>query len=82
MLLRLAPLDERHPQLAALMRGPVALFAIEPKERLLSSGLLLAAKRESETVNHWRVDHDGQPLVFKPFAGITTERYRLYQTIA
>jgi hypothetical protein len=82
MPLRLAPLDERHPQLAALMRGPVALFAIEPKERLLSSGLLLAAKRESETVNHWRVDHDGQPLVFKPFAGITTERYRLYQTIA
>jgi DUF1680 family protein len=30
MALRLAPLDDRHPQLVALLYGPVALFAIEP----------------------------------------------------
>lgn len=82
MPLRLAPLDERHPKLAALMRGPVALFAIEPQEEHLSKGLLLAAKRESEARNDWRVNPEGHSLLFKPFTEIATERYRLYQRIA
>ena len=82
MPLRLVPLDKQHPTLTALMRGPVALFAIEPNEQRLTSNLLLAAKRESETRNSWRVNHEGHSLIFKPFTEIATERYRLYQTLA
>ncbi|MGH9596427.1 MAG: hypothetical protein ACRD3K_06480 [Edaphobacter sp.] len=37
MPLRLAPIDERHPQLVALLHGPVALFAIEPVPQTITS---------------------------------------------
>ena len=81
MPLRLVPLDPQHPRLVALMRGPVALFAIEPGKAPLSDRLLLAAKRTSETGHDWKIDTASNPLLVRPFAGITTERYRLYQEI-
>ena len=81
MPLRLVPLDPHHPRLVALMRGPVTLFAIEPANTRLSARLLLAAKQTSETGNDWKIDTGSTPLLMRPFAGIATERYRLYQEI-
>jgi DUF1680 family protein len=79
MPLRLAPLDKRHPDLVALMRGPVALFAIQPAPQTISKQALLSARRASASSRDWLVATDTEPLVMKPFPAITTEHYRLYQ---
>src|SRR5271154_5048936 len=44
MPLRLAPIDERHPGLVALLYGPVALFAIHPGDKTVTRKQLLAAQ--------------------------------------
>ncbi|HZS56995.1 MAG TPA: beta-L-arabinofuranosidase domain-containing protein [Bryobacteraceae bacterium] len=79
---RLVPLDEQHRQLVARMRGPVALFAIEPGEQHLSAQRLMAATRISEAGNDWKINTDKGSVTLKPFAEIKTERYRLYQPVA
>ena len=79
MPLRLVPLDNNHPNLAALMRGPVTLFAILPAPDTLTQKSLLSAQRASTTSNEWLVPTAGEPIRMKPFTAITTERYRLYQ---
>jgi DUF1680 family protein len=80
MLLRLVPLDEQHPTLVALMRGPHALFAIHPISGTMSKPSLLAARRSSTSSLDWQVATDAGPVTMKPFSAITTERYRLYQS--
>jgi len=79
MPLRLAPLDKRHPDLVALMRGPVALFAIQPVPQRINKQSLLSARRASASSTDWLVATGGEPLLMKPFPAITTEHYRLYQ---
>jgi DUF1680 family protein len=79
MPLRLIPIDKDHPDLVALMHGPVTLFAIQPVPQKLTKQSLLAAKRASTSSTDWQVATDTQPLTLRPFAAITTERYRLYQ---
>lgn len=78
MPLRLVPLDREHPNLVALMHGPVALFAIEQGERKITQQQLLAAERASSS-GEWQVATDGGKVVLRPFPAITHERYRLYQ---
>ncbi len=79
MPLRLVPLDSNHPNLVALMRGPVTLFAILPAPDTLTQKSLLSAQRASTASNEWLVSTTGEPIRMKPFTAITTERYRLYQ---
>jgi hypothetical protein len=81
MPLRLAPLDSRHPDLVALMRGPVALFAIQPVPQKVSKQALLSARRASASSTDWLVTTGGEPLIMKPFPAITAEHYRLYQQV-
>ncbi len=78
MPLRLVPLDRNHPGLVALLRGPVALFAIEPSSRTMTQRQLLAAQRVGSSGN-WEVETSSGKVVMKPFPAITTEQYRLYQ---
>ncbi|HEY8998353.1 MAG TPA: beta-L-arabinofuranosidase domain-containing protein [Edaphobacter sp.] len=80
MPLRLAPLDEQHPNLVALMYGPTALFAIHPISGTMSRSSLLAARRASSSSVDWQVATDSGPIIMRPFSAITTERYRLYQS--
>jgi DUF1680 family protein len=79
MPLRLIPIDKGHPDLVALMYGPVALFAIQPVPQKISKQSLLSAKRTSTSSTDWQVATATTPLTLRPFAAITTERYRLYQ---
>ncbi len=85
MPLQLVPIDPRHPNVVALVRGPVALFAIEPVE---SSGeykvtrqQLMAAERVSSGSPDWTVASDHGKVLLKTFPEITEERYRLYQQV-
>jgi DUF1680 family protein len=77
MPLRLVPLDAGHPNLVALLSGPVALFAIEPGDGKMTRQQLLGAERVGDSAD-WRVTGG---VVMKSYPRITTERYRLYQEI-
>ena len=79
MPLRLVPLDGQHPDLVALMRGPVTLFAVHPITGKISKQNLLSARRVSASSTDWLVSTGAQQITMKPFSAITTERYRLYQ---
>ncbi|MCU1321681.1 MAG: putative glycosyl hydrolase [Acidobacteriaceae bacterium] len=80
MPLRLVPLDGGHPNLIALVRGPVALFAIEPGERKMTRENLLAAERVGTSAD-WQVKTDQGMVSMKSYPAITTETYRLYQEV-
>lgn len=78
MPLRLVPIDERHPQLVALLYGPVALFAIEPTAKTITQKQLLAAQRIGNS-SAWQVETDAGNSRMLPFPEIKDETYRLYQ---
>ncbi|HEX5284401.1 MAG TPA: beta-L-arabinofuranosidase domain-containing protein [Bryocella sp.] len=81
MPLRLVPLDPAHPNLVALMRGPVALLAILPAPDGLTRQQLLSANRTAPVTNDHIVTSSTGDFHFKPFTSITDEHYRLYQQI-
>jgi uncharacterized protein len=78
MPLRLAPIDDKHPNVIALLHGPVALFAIEPGAHKMTQKQLLAAQRVG-TSHAWEVATDLGKVRMLPYPAITTETYRLYQ---
>ena len=78
MTLRLAPLDDHHPQLVALLCGPVALFAIEPIPSTISKAQLLAAQRIGNS-SAWEVATNDGKVSMLPYPDIKDETYRLYQ---
>lgn len=79
MPLRLVPIDAGHPNVVALVRGPIALFAIEPQAAKMTKAQLLAAQRVSAASGDWEVATDAGKVVMRPYPAIKDERYRLYQ---
>ncbi len=79
MPLRVVPLDTQHSKLVALVRGPVALFAIEPGSSTMIQKQMLAARQASSASADWVVETDRGKITMRPFSDIKTERYRLYQ---
>jgi hypothetical protein len=77
---RAEPIDDQHPNVVAVMRGPVMLVAIDPadgleKKRLsIDSGL----RAVGQSPNTWVRDEDGQQVVFLPFHQVQNERYTTY----
>jgi DUF1680 family protein len=80
MPLRLLPLDAQHPNLVALVRGPVALFAIQPVPAGITRSQILAARQVGSS-GDWQVQTDAGKITMRPYPAITTERYRLYQEV-
>jgi uncharacterized protein len=85
--LRLIPLDPTHPNLVALARGPVVLFAVLPEDSAtplppLTRQSLLAATRLSPTSNDHLIPTNTAAIPMRPYPALTTERYRLYQQLA
>jgi uncharacterized protein len=78
--LRLSPIDDRHPELVALLYGPVALFAIEPGSQTITQRQLLAAQRVGNS-SVWEVATDNGEVRMLPYPAIDSETYRLYQQI-
>lgn len=79
MPLRLVPIDPQHLDTVALVRGPVALFAIEQGSARLTKSQLLAVERVSAKSGDWQVKTDTGKVLMRPYPAITSERYRLYQ---
>ena len=77
--LRLEALDAAHPNVAALMSGPLVLFAITDGEPKLTRAQLLAAKRNGAQT--WEVAMDSGSLKMLPFTAISDEQYSTYLRI-
>ena len=80
MPLRLVPLDSTHPNLVALVRGPVALFAVEQGALAPTAQQLLAA-RQKGTSSTFTASTERGTVMMRPYPALTTETYRLYQQV-
>ena len=78
MPLRLQAIDAQNPQIVALVRGPLALFAVGTVPPTLSRGQLLAASTLAATSEDWIVQGDAGKVTFRPFLAVKDETYRLY----
>ncbi len=80
MPLRLEPLNTTHPEMVALLTGPLVLFPIDAAKVNFTREQLLNAKRQSES--EWVVVNSSQGTVkLKPFMHIKDENYRLYSKV-
>jgi DUF1680 family protein len=79
MGLRLEQLNDAHPDLVALMTGPLALFPIGAGATQPTRRELLAAARSGP--DEWTVMMDGARMKLKPFMSIADEGYRLYNRL-
>ena len=79
MPLRLEAVDEQNPDVVALMRGPVALFAVGESPEHLTRKQLLGAEAVWRSSDDWKIP--GGALTLRPFASIMSEGYRLYQRV-
>jgi DUF1680 family protein len=76
MTTRLEPVDPQHPQTAALLFGPLVLFAITDSQPSPTRAESLAAKRLDWRT--WQVNTSSGPLKFLPFTEIGNEQYSTY----
>jgi DUF1680 family protein len=78
MPLRLHAVDPENPQIAALMCGPLALFAVGDLPADFSKASLLSAVRGSDA---WTVNAGSGKVTFRPFNGVGDGSYRLYHKV-
>jgi hypothetical protein len=82
MPLRLEAIDLQHPQVRALLAGPVALFAVDSLESRFTPAQLLAAQQRSAGSTDWQVEAATGTVTFRSFPAIGDEKYRLYHEVA
>jgi hypothetical protein len=75
----LEPIDKRHPNTAALLSGPLVLFAITDAQPTISSKQLLAAKKLG--AQKWHAETSAAPLTMLPFTAISDEQYSTYLVV-
>ncbi len=77
---RLEPIDAQHPETVALLRGPLVLMAVKPRQESplpqVTRAQLLAARRISERA--WQVDSASGPVTMLPFPWIGDRSYSAY----
>lgn len=81
MPLRLQAVDAQNPQIVALVRGPLAMFAIGTLPPTFSRAQLLAASAAAASSEDWIVQGNGGKVTFRPFAAVGKETYRLYHKV-
>ncbi len=78
MPLRLERVDAQNIDTIALMRGPLALFAVGDVPAKLTRSQLLAATTLSQSSQDWVIASDRRTLTLRPFSALGDETYRLY----
>jgi uncharacterized protein len=73
---RLSSVDPQHPNLVAVLQGPLALFAVGDVPSDLTRTQLLATAQHG--VDDWQVPASAQGLKMLPYPAITNQTYRLY----
>jgi DUF1680 family protein len=82
MPLRLEAVDEQHPNLVALMRGPLVLCAMSDARPTFERSALLRAQESNDKNNkngdRIAVATDGTSIILRPFMNIGDESYNMY----
>jgi hypothetical protein len=79
MPLRLETVDANHPSLAALVRGPLVLFAAADAQPSFDRNALLQAKPGNNAKGDWLANSaDGSSVTMRPFMNIDKESYSTY----
>ncbi len=79
--LRLEPVDEKHPNLLAIMQGPLALFAVGDRFLPFNRSELLTAHQTAARSAQWRISSGDGVQIFKPYFAVNSETTRLYQPV-
>lgn len=78
--MRLEPIDPRHPDTVALVRGPLVLMAVKPDidaaVPVLSRSELLNARRAG--ASEWRAGTAEGPIILAPFTSLGARPYTAY----
>lgn len=80
MKLRLESIDSYHKQTAALLFGPLVLFAVPDKELSTTRLELLSAKRVDKT--SWQLLTSTKAIKLLPFTQISDEEYSTYFNVS
>ena len=79
MPLRLEPVDANHPQIVALLCGPLVLFAVADSQPGFDKNALLHAKATNNARGDWTAQSvDGPSVTMRPFMNIDKESYSTY----
>jgi len=81
MPLRLQAVDPENPGIVALVRGPVAMFAMGNLLARCTRAQLLGASAAGSQSEDLIVSADAGKVTFRAFAAIKDENYRLYQNL-
>jgi DUF1680 family protein len=83
-VMRLESVDAQHPDIVALIAGPMVLMRIDPSSAgaPASRANLLAAQRIPNGAHEWRAATPTGPMKLKPFLDIDRETYSAYQTVS
>jgi uncharacterized protein len=79
MPIRLEPLNAAHPEMVAVLTGPLVLFPIDAAKIDFTREQLLSAKQRSTSA--WVVNTTKDDIYLKPFMSIKDEQYRLYNKL-
>jgi uncharacterized protein len=80
--LRLESVDEQHPDLVAVMAGPLALFALGERFLPFTRRDLLAIRQLAPASTDWRARTADGTQAFKPYYALGFETTRLYQPVS
>jgi uncharacterized protein len=79
MPLRVEQVDANHPNLVALVQGPLVLFAMADAQPTFDRNSLLAAKPTNNATGDWTATSaDGSNIAMRPFMNIDKESYSTY----
>ncbi|HTD96456.1 MAG TPA: hypothetical protein VK627_05985, partial [Edaphobacter sp.] len=76
------PIDDRHPETVALMRGPVQYVALNPTKELSRDRLTLPSSLKPLSPQAFTENYEGRQIVFVPLHHIQNETYTTYFTRA
>lgn len=80
LTLRLEPLDGQHPNIVALLCGPLVLMPIVGELPTVTRAQLLAANRiDAQT---WEVRHAAGSMRLQPFTAIADQQYATYLVVS
>ncbi len=76
MPLRLEQVDANHPNMVALVQGPLVLFAVAQSQPSFNRNALLQTKATNNSTGDWSADSaDGSKVTMRPFMNIDKESY-------
>jgi hypothetical protein len=80
--LRLEMVDPQHPDLLAVMQGPLALFALGDRPLPFTRRELMSVRQVAARSSEWRVVTADGAQSFKPYYALGVESTRLYQPVS